>query len=77
MPSNTYALDATWRPILKDLGVSAANVLRRAGLPEDLLAQPGMRLNSADFYRFWDGIGRELNDPLFPLRLCQTTGDAS
>ena len=71
MPSNTYALDATWRPILKDLGVSAANVLRRAGLPEHLLAQPGVRLNSADFYRFWDGIDRELNDPLFPLRLCQ------
>ena len=71
MPSNTYALDATWRPILKDLGVSAANVLRHAGLTEDLLAQPGVRLNSADFYRFWDGIDRELNDPLFPLRLCQ------
>ncbi|MEY4267146.1 MAG: HTH-type transcriptional regulator VirS [Pseudomonadota bacterium] len=71
MPSNTYALDATWRPLLKDLGVSPANVLRRAGLPENLLAQPGVRLKAADFYRFWDGIDRELNDPLFPLRLCQ------
>lgn len=72
MPSTTYALDTTWRPILKDLGVSSAHVLRRAGLPENLLTQSGVRLKATDFYRFWDGIARELNDPLFPLRLCQT-----
>ncbi|MBU3739927.1 MAG: AraC family transcriptional regulator [Rhodoferax sp.] len=71
MPSTTYALDHTWRPILKDLGLSSSHVLRRAGLPEDLLTQPGVRLKATDFHRFWDGMGRELNDPLFPLRLCQ------
>ena len=71
MHSQTYALDATWRPILKDLGVSPANVLRRAGLPEDLLAQPSVRLHAADFYRFWESISAELDDPFFPLRICQ------
>jgi len=69
--SRTYALDSTWRPILKDIGVSSANVLRRAQLPEDLLCHESVRLNAADFYRFWDGIEKELGDPLFPLRLCQ------
>lgn len=71
MRSNTYALDSTWRPLIKDLGVSAAAVLRRAGLPEDLLAQPEVRLEAAAFHRFWMALGEELADPLFPLRVCQ------
>ncbi|MEN9379242.1 MAG: hypothetical protein RJB15_920 [Pseudomonadota bacterium] len=72
MNLDTYALDATWRPILKDLGVSSANVLRRAGLPEDLLNRPSaVRLNTIEFYRFWDSISDELDDPLFPLLLCK------
>jgi len=70
--AHTYALDGAWRPILKDLGVSAANVLRRAGLPEDLLAQQGGRLAPTDFYRFWESLAYEIDDPVFPLRLCRT-----
>lgn len=71
MQSNTYALDATWRPLLKDLALSSANVLRRAGLPDDLLAQPSVRLSSPDFYRFWDSMQEESGDPRFPLLLCR------
>ncbi|WP_437936555.1 helix-turn-helix domain-containing protein [Sorangium sp. So ce341] len=40
MRAQSYAIDTTWRALLKDLGVSPANVLRRAGLAEDLLQQP-------------------------------------
>ncbi|AVF38166.1 AraC family transcriptional regulator (plasmid) [Rahnella sikkimica] len=69
-----YALDSTWRTLLKDLDISPANVLRRAGLPDDLLHQPSVRLASADYYRLWYGIEAELDDsplPLpLPLRLC-------
>jgi AraC-like DNA-binding protein len=70
-PSSTYALDSTWRPLLKDLGVSPVNVLRRAGLPEDLLTRGDVRLEAADFHRFWAGLEAEVGDPLFPLRVCQ------
>jgi AraC-like DNA-binding protein len=70
LPS-TYALDSTWRPLLKDLGVSPANVLRRAGLPEDLFTRAEVRLEAGDFHRFWDGLEAELADPLLPLRVCQ------
>lgn len=72
MAAHTYALDATWRPLLKDLGLSSADVLRRAGLPDDLLTQPAVRLASPEFYRFWEGMQAESGDPLFPLLLCQT-----
>lgn len=47
-----YALDATWRALLRDLGVEPADVLRRAALPDDLLQQPSARLAPADYYRF-------------------------
>lgn len=69
--ANTYALGSTWRPLLKDLGLSAANVLWHAGLPEDLLTRPDVRLDAEEFHRFWCGMELELGDPLFPLRLCQ------
>lgn len=68
---DTYALDATWRLLLKDLGVSAARVLRRAGLPEDLLNHSAVRLEAASFYRFWDCLSTEVADPLLPIRLCR------
>jgi AraC-like DNA-binding protein len=68
---HTYALDTTWRTLLKDLGVRSANVLRRAALADDLLQQPAVRLAPEEYYRFWDSIEAETGDPLFPIRLCQ------
>src|SRR6188474_2278792 len=72
MYAQTYGLDATWPTVLRDLGVVSANVLRRAGLPDDLLQQPSLRLAPADYYRFWDSIEAETGDPLFPIRLVRT-----
>ena len=66
-----YALDTTWRTVLKDLGVLPSNVLRRAGLPDDLLQQPSVRLPPDQYYRLWDSVEAETGDPLFPIRLCQ------
>jgi AraC-like DNA-binding protein len=77
MHDTGYALDTTWRTLLKDLGVAPADVLRRAGLPDDLLHQPAARLASADYYRLWDGIEAQVGDPLLPLRLCQAVRSES
>ena len=77
MHSTTYALDSTWRPLLKDLGVSSTNVLRRAGLPDDLLNRPGERLEAHTFHQFWEGIDAELADPLLPLKLCRAVRSES
>ncbi len=72
-----YALDTTWRTLLKDLGIVPADVLRRAGLPDDLMQQPATRLPPADYYRLWDAIDAELGDPLLPLRLCEAVRSES
>ena len=72
-----YALDTTWRTLLRDLGAAPADVLRRAALPDDLLHQPTVRLAPADYYRLWDAIEAELGDPLLPLRLCEAVRSES
>lgn len=77
MHPTTYALDSTWRPLLKDLGVSSANVLRRAGLPEDLLHRQAVRLEAEAFHRFWNGIDAELADPLLAIRVCRAVRSES
>lgn len=71
MHPHAYALDTMWPTLLRDLDVKPANVLRRAGLADDLLQQPSVRLPPEDYYRFWDSIEAETGDPLFPIRLCQ------
>jgi AraC-like DNA-binding protein len=77
MDANGYALDTTWRTLLKDLGVAPADVLRRAGLPDGLLAQPAVRLAPADYYRLWDAVDAAVGDPLLALRLCEAVRSES
>lgn len=76
-PVHTWALDATWRSLLRDLGASPANVLRRAGLAEDLLNQPSVRLGSEDYYSLWNGIEAELGDQHLALRVCEAARSES
>jgi AraC-like DNA-binding protein len=77
MHTVTWAMDMAWRAILRDLGVDAVHVLRRAQLPDDLLQRPGTRLDSEAWYRFWDALEAEVGDPCFPIRLCESIrGDA-
>lgn len=77
MVTSGYALNTTWRTLLKDLGLVPADVLRRAGLADDLLQQPSVRLPPADYYRLWHSIEASLGDPLLPLRLCQAVRSES
>ena len=77
MDTPGFALDTTWRTLLKDLGVAPADVLRRAGLADDLLQQPSVRLAPADYYRLWDSIEAALIDGPLALRLCEAVRSES
>jgi AraC-like DNA-binding protein len=72
MHEHHYALDTTWRTLLRDLEIVPANVLRRAGLPDDLFQQPSARLAPEQYYRLWDSLEAEGADPLLPIRLCES-----
>lgn len=67
--SRSFNLDIGWRALLKDLGVRADHVLRRAGLPADLFARPRQELSTEEYFNFWRSLEAEVGDPLFPLRI--------
>lgn len=69
--AKTFPVEAGWQTLLKDLGVKPADVLRRAGLPEDLLARPQVGLSTAEYFSFWRSLEAAVGDPLFPLRLVE------
>lgn len=64
-----FLLDAGWRTLLRDMGVSHEDVLRGAQLPEDLLSRPQAALDSPSYFRFWSALEKLCDDPMFSLRL--------
>ena len=67
--SNTIALETIWLIALKDLGLEAENVLRRARLARDLFAREHPRLGIEEYFRFWNAFVAESGDSLLPLTL--------
>ena len=66
-----FAVDPGWRILLKDIGVSEDEVLRRAHLPLDLFSRNNATLTVEEYFRIWIAIEASLNDPTFPLQLGQ------
>ncbi|SFD81810.1 AraC family transcriptional regulator [Paracidovorax konjaci] len=78
MTSNkTFLLSMGWQTLLKDFGLRPDHVLRRAGLPEDLLTRAEHGLRTDEYFRFWRGLEAEAADPLFPLRIVETVSAES
>ena len=67
--SNTFAVQPGWRLLLKDIGIRATDVLRRAGLPDDLFTRPSAALSTVQYFDFWRALEKEADDPLLPLRV--------
>ena len=63
-PINPFA-----RIILRDLGISTANVCRRAGLPEDLFSREGASVTTQEYFAMWRALEEESKDPLLPLKI--------
>lgn len=64
-----YAINPGWRLVLMDLGLSPADVLRRAGLPEDLFARERAQVDTEGYFRLWHALDEMLADPELPLRI--------
>jgi AraC-like DNA-binding protein len=67
--SHSFAVNPGWQILLADLGIQPANVLRRAGLPEDLFGRAKAMLSTEEYFRLWEGIEAEAGDPALPLRI--------
>src|SRR5262245_36516552 len=64
-----FPLPPAARLLLEDLGLSVANVLKRAGLPGDLFARTRVSLPCSEYFRLWQAIADEGRDPRLPLRI--------
>ena len=62
-------LDRGWGIVLRDLGIQSENVLRRAGLARDLLVQDQARVTVEEYFRLWNALEIEADDPELPIRL--------
>ncbi len=68
-PNYGYGLDPGFKGMLASAGVRHEYVLRRAGLPEDLLNRADVRVSTDQFFAFLRAIEESVDDPLFPIHL--------
>jgi AraC-like DNA-binding protein len=54
---------------LEELGVRASAVLRRAGLPQGLIAQPSALLKTEELFALWNAVGEVSANPAIGLQL--------
>lgn len=64
-----HTVSPGWRIVLLDVGIDPANVLRRAGLPADLLSRSDAQIDTPTLFRLWEAIDAEGDDPRLALRL--------
>lgn len=69
--ARTFTIDLGWDILLRDLGVAPRDVLRAAGLPEDLFAGGAPGLDRDGYFRLWHALEDVTGDPQMPLRLAQ------
>ncbi len=68
----SFVVNPGWGLLMTDLGVNPGNVLRRAGLPDDLLGGGGPgRLALDAYFSLWTALDDEANDPELPIRIAR------
>ncbi|MCA9549996.1 MAG: AraC family transcriptional regulator [Myxococcales bacterium] len=66
-----FAINPGWRILLRDVGVDAGNLLRRAGLPGDLFSRERVVLDTDTYFGLWRALEAETDDPTLPIRIGQ------
>jgi AraC-like DNA-binding protein len=70
-PNKNYLVNPGWVALLSDLKLDRINVLRRAGLPEDLMVRGSVALPPFEYFKLWQAIADEANDPALAVRIGQ------
>ena len=64
-----YPIGPGWESLLNQIGVSSADVLRRAGLPDDLLKRDSAKVSGEAMFRFCAAFDESIADPGFWVQL--------
>lgn len=70
--SSVYPLSPAWLLLMRDLGISPAHVVRRAGVAEDLFAREQATVRADEWCRMMWAVDVEAGDPTLALKI----GDA-
>ncbi len=71
MAGDRFILDPSIRTLLRDLGIPAGRVLRRAELPAGLFRGGPVALTPDEYFRFWDALDAEGGDPNLAVAIGQ------
>jgi AraC-like DNA-binding protein len=71
MAHGRFTLDPSIRALLHQLGIAPGWVLRRAQLPGDLFRGGPVALAPEEYFRFWDALDAEANDPNLAVAIGQ------
>jgi AraC-like DNA-binding protein len=69
IPAEHYTVNAGRGLLISDLGISPVDVLRRAGLPDDLFSRGQTILTSQQYFALWRALEDEAGDPALPIRI--------
>lgn len=72
-PVATVMLDRGLSILLREVGVDARSVLRRARLAPDLLGHESKRVSVLDYFALIEAIEAEANDPALALRMASAS----
>jgi len=56
MNQSRIPVEPKWRLMVVDAGLPTDEILRRAGLPDDLLSRKGATVSVGEYYRFWSAV---------------------
>lgn len=68
MSSRTWNVGPGWRVMLTDVGLVPSDVLRRAGLPDDLFSRAPALVSTEEYFRLWASV-EQAGEPTIGLRL--------
>ncbi|WP_323883449.1 AraC family transcriptional regulator [Aeromonas caviae] len=69
--NRTFSLNIGWKALIKDLGLTPEDILRRARLPDDTFSRTERGLETDEYIRLWYALEAGMNSPAFPLDLVE------
>lgn len=69
--NRTFSLNIGWRTLLKDVGLTPPDILRKAQLPDDTFSRAENGLDAEEYIRLWHAIETGMSNPAFPLPLVE------
>lgn len=69
MSKDIFIVDRKYMSILEHAGISVGEVLKRAGLPEDLFSHKSPSINTLEYMKFLEAIRETNDDKELPLKI--------